>query len=101
MFFISILLHYRRQRYGAREPHDFLIPGLSARIFFPMPVPVKSSWHAGGHVGVRSRRRPGDGEPFQVFFFIVLPIMAGGARGGAIQLSQSASPLMHMDRGGI
>ncbi|MFV9174391.1 2-hydroxycarboxylate transporter family protein [Klebsiella oxytoca] len=38
-------------------------------------------------------------EPFQVFFFIVLPIMAGGVGEGAIPLSIGYAALMHMDQG--
>ncbi|MVZ47613.1 2-hydroxycarboxylate transporter family protein, partial [Escherichia coli] len=37
--------------------------------------------------------------PFQVFFFIVLPIMAGGVGEGAIPLSIGYAALMHMDQG--
>ncbi|MGG5901415.1 2-hydroxycarboxylate transporter family protein, partial [Escherichia coli] len=38
-------------------------------------------------------------EPFQVFFFIVLPIMAGGVGEGAIPLSMGYAALMHMEQG--
>ncbi|MBA1076730.1 2-hydroxycarboxylate transporter family protein, partial [Escherichia coli] len=38
-------------------------------------------------------------EPFQVFFFIVLPIMAGGVGEGAISLSMGYAALMHMEQG--
>ncbi|WP_142503025.1 2-hydroxycarboxylate transporter family protein [Klebsiella sp. 2680] len=38
-------------------------------------------------------------EPFQVFFFIVLPIMAGGVGEGAIPLSIGYAALMHMEQG--
>ncbi len=38
-------------------------------------------------------------EPFQIFFFIILPIMAGGVGEGAIPLSIGYATLLHMDQG--
>ncbi len=38
-------------------------------------------------------------EPFQIFFFIILPIMAGGVGEGAIPLSIGYAALLHMDQG--
>ncbi len=38
-------------------------------------------------------------EPFQVFFFLILPIMAGGVGEGAIPLSIGYATLLHMDQG--
>ena len=37
-------------------------------------------------------------EPFQIFFFIILPIMAGGVGEGAIPLSIGYATLLHMDQ---
>lgn len=38
-------------------------------------------------------------KPFDTFFFLVLPIMAGGVGEGAIPLSIGYSTIMHMDQG--
>jgi Na+/citrate or Na+/malate symporter len=38
-------------------------------------------------------------EPFQIFFFIILPIMAGGVGEGAIPLSIGYATILHMDQG--
>lgn len=38
-------------------------------------------------------------EPFQIFFFIILPIMAGGVGEGAIPLSIGYAALMNMEQG--
>lgn len=38
-------------------------------------------------------------EPFQIFFFIILPIMAGGVGEGAIPLSIGYATLLKMDQG--
>lgn len=64
------------------------------RIFFPMLC----GEIVGMVVGVGVGTAPGL-EPFQVFFFIVLPIMAGGVGEGAIPLSIGYAALMHMDQG--
>ncbi|MBG2644404.1 2-hydroxycarboxylate transporter family protein [Klebsiella michiganensis] len=64
------------------------------RIFFPMLCGEIVGMLVG--VGVGSALGL---EPFQVFFFIVLPIMAGGVGEGAIPLSIGYAALMHMDQG--
>lgn len=64
------------------------------RIFFPMLCGEIVGMVVG--VGVGSALGL---EPFQVFFFIVLPIMAGGVGEGAIPLSMGYAALMHMDQG--
>jgi Na+/citrate or Na+/malate symporter len=38
-------------------------------------------------------------DPFQIFFFLILPIMAGGVGEGAIPLSIGYAALLHMDQG--
>lgn len=64
------------------------------RIFFPMLCGEVVGMLAGVGVGTALGL-----EPFQVFFFIVLPIMAGGVGEGAIPLSIGYAALMHMDQG--
>ncbi|WOE66124.1 2-hydroxycarboxylate transporter family protein [Aeromonas allosaccharophila] len=64
------------------------------RIFFPMLcgeiVGMIVGMGAGLALGL---------EPFQIFFFIILPIMAGGVGEGAIPLSIGYATLLHMDQG--
>ncbi|WP_213976171.1 2-hydroxycarboxylate transporter family protein, partial [Serratia marcescens] len=38
-------------------------------------------------------------EPFQIFFFLILPIMAGGVGEGAIPLSMGYAAILHMEQG--
>ncbi|WP_154063419.1 2-hydroxycarboxylate transporter family protein [Klebsiella grimontii] len=64
------------------------------RIFFPMLCGEIVGMVVGVGVGTALGQ-----EPFQVFFFIVLPIMAGGVGEGAIPLSIGYAALMHMDQG--
>ena len=64
------------------------------RIFFPMLCGEIVGMVVGVGVGTALGL-----EPFQVFFFIVLPIMAGGDGEGAIPLSIGYAALMHMDQG--
>ena len=70
-----------------------LIQGV-LRIFFPMLCGEIVGMVVGVGVGTALGL-----EPFQVFFFIVLPIMAGGVGEGAIPLSIGYAALMHMDQG--
>lgn len=63
------------------------------RIFFPMLCGEIVGMLVGVGVGTALGL-----EPFQVFFFIVLPIMAGGVGEGAIPLSIGYAALMHMDQ---
>ncbi|MBX4757102.1 2-hydroxycarboxylate transporter family protein [Klebsiella sp. CVUAS 8534.2] len=64
------------------------------RIFFPMLCGEIVGMVVGVGVGTALGL-----EPFQAFFFIVLPIMAGGVGEGAIPLSIGYAALMHMDQG--
>ncbi len=64
------------------------------KIFFPMLCGEVVGMLVGIGVGTLLGM-----EPFQVFFFIVLPIMAGGVGGGAIPLSMGYAALMHMEQG--
>ena len=64
------------------------------RIFFPMLCGEIVGMVVGVGVGTALGL-----EPCQVFFFIVLPIMAGGVGEGAIPLSIGYAALMHMDQG--
>lgn len=64
------------------------------RIFFPILCGEIVGMVVGVSVGTALGL-----EPFQVFFFIVLPIMAGGVGEGAIPLSIGYAALMHMDQG--
>ncbi|MDU9090149.1 2-hydroxycarboxylate transporter family protein, partial [Klebsiella pneumoniae] len=64
------------------------------KIFFPMLCGEVVGMLVGIGVGTLLGM-----EPFQVFFFIVLPIMAGGVGEGAIPLSMGYAALMHMEQG--
>ncbi|WP_192456765.1 2-hydroxycarboxylate transporter family protein [Musicola keenii] len=64
------------------------------RIFFPMLCGEVVGMLVGMGVGISLGM-----DPFQVFFFLVLPIMAGGVGEGAIPLSIGYAALMHMDQG--
>ena len=62
------------------------------RIFFPMLCGEIVGMLVGMGVGLALGL-----EPFQIFFFIILPIMAGGVGEGAIPLSIGYATLLHMD----
>lgn len=64
------------------------------RIFLPMLCGEVVGMLAGMGVGLALGL-----EPFQIFFFIILPIMAGGVGEGAIPLSIGYATLLHMDQG--
>lgn len=64
------------------------------RIFFPMLCGEIVGMLVGMGVGLALGM-----EPFQIFFFIILPIMAGGVGEGAIPLSIGYAALLHMDQG--
>jgi Na+/citrate or Na+/malate symporter len=64
------------------------------RIFFPMLCGEIVGMIVGMGVGMALGL-----EPFQIFFFIILPIMAGGVGEGAIPLSIGYATLLHMDQG--
>ncbi|WP_429020080.1 2-hydroxycarboxylate transporter family protein [Aeromonas allosaccharophila] len=64
------------------------------RIFFPMLCGELVGMIVGMGVGLALGL-----EPFQIFFFIILPIMAGGVGEGAIPLSIGYATLLHMDQG--
>lgn len=64
------------------------------RIFFPMLCGEIVGMLVGMGVGLALGM-----EPFQIFFFIILPIMAGGVGEGAIPLSIGYATLLHMDQG--
>lgn len=64
------------------------------RIFFPMLCGEVVGMIVGMGVGLALGL-----EPFQIFFFIILPIMAGGVGEGAIPLSIGYAALLHMDQG--
>ncbi|MCS2169637.1 2-hydroxycarboxylate transporter family protein [Scandinavium sp. TWS1a] len=64
------------------------------RIFFPMLCGEVVGMVVGMGVGMALGL-----EPFQIFFFIILPIMAGGVGEGAIPLSIGYATLLHMDQG--
>lgn len=70
-----------------------LIQGF-VRIFFPMLCGEIVGMVVGMGVGLALGL-----EPFQIFFFIILPIMAGGVGEGAIPLSIGYAALLHMDQG--
>ncbi|MFP1725146.1 2-hydroxycarboxylate transporter family protein [Lonsdalea quercina] len=72
---------------------ETLIQGF-IRIFFPMLCGEIVGMLVGVGVGVALGL-----DPFQVFFFLVLPIMAGGVGEGAIPLSIGYATLLHMDQG--
>ena len=64
------------------------------RIFFPMLCGEIVGMLVGMGVGLLLGL-----EPFQIFFFIILPIMAGGVGEGAIPLSIGYATILHMDQG--
>ena len=64
------------------------------RIFFPMLCGEVVGMLVGMGVGLSLGM-----EPFQIFFFLILPIMAGGVGEGAIPLSIGYAALLHMDQG--
>ncbi|MBU9837224.1 2-hydroxycarboxylate transporter family protein [Rahnella sp. L72c] len=64
------------------------------RIFFPMLCGEVVGMLVGMGVGLALGM-----EPFQIFFFLILPIMAGGVGEGAIPLSIGYATLLHMDQG--
>jgi len=64
------------------------------RIFFPMLCGEIVGMLVGMGVGLALGL-----EPFQIFFFIILPIMAGGVGEGAIPLSIGYAALLNMDQG--
>ena len=70
-----------------------LIQGL-LRIFVPMLCGEIVGMLVGMGVGLALGL-----EPFQIFFFIILPIMAGGVGEGAIPLSIGYAALLNMDQG--
>ncbi|KAB8312873.1 malate permease [Erwinia endophytica] len=72
---------------------DTLIQGFM-RIFFPMLCGEIVGMLVGMGVGLSLGM-----EPFQIFFFIILPIMAGGVGEGAIPLSIGYAALLHMEQG--
>ncbi|MGU5652929.1 2-hydroxycarboxylate transporter family protein [Aeromonas allosaccharophila] len=72
---------------------QILIQGF-LRIFFPMLCGEIVGMIVGMGVGLALGL-----EPFQIFFFIILPIMAGGVGEGAIPLSIGYATLLHMDQG--
>ncbi|WP_105875027.1 2-hydroxycarboxylate transporter family protein [Cronobacter malonaticus] len=64
------------------------------RIFFPMLCGEVVGMLVGMGVGIALGM-----EPFQIFFFLILPIMVGGVGEGAIPLSIGYATLLHMDQG--
>ncbi|NIY47726.1 2-hydroxycarboxylate transporter family protein [Cedecea colo] len=64
------------------------------RIFFPMLCGEVVGMLVGMGVGLALGL-----EPFQIFFFLILPIMAGGVGEGAIPLSIGYATLLHMEQG--
>ncbi|NMP27867.1 2-hydroxycarboxylate transporter family protein [Rahnella sp. SAP-1] len=64
------------------------------RIFFPMLCGEVVGMLVGMGVGLALGM-----EPFQIFFFLILPIMAGGVGEGAIPLSLGYAALLHMEQG--
>ncbi|MCG8708247.1 2-hydroxycarboxylate transporter family protein [Brenneria sp. 4F2] len=64
------------------------------RIFFPMLCGELVGMVVGMGVGLALGM-----DPFQIFFFLILPIMAGGVGEGAIPLSIGYAALLHMDQG--
>ena len=64
------------------------------RIFFPMLCGEIVGMLVGMGVGLALGL-----DPFQIFFFIILPIMAGGVGEGAIPLSIGYAALLNMDQG--
>lgn len=72
---------------------NVLIQGF-LRIFFPMLCGEIVGMLVGMGVGMALGL-----EPFQIFFFIILPIMAGGVGEGAIPLSIGYAAILNMDQG--
>ncbi|NDL63445.1 2-hydroxycarboxylate transporter family protein [Acerihabitans arboris] len=64
------------------------------RIFFPMLCGEVAGMLVGMGVGLMLGL-----PPFQIFFFLILPIMAGGVGEGAIPLSIGYAALLHMEQG--
>ncbi|MEL7628568.1 2-hydroxycarboxylate transporter family protein [Pectobacterium aroidearum] len=64
------------------------------RIFFPMLCGEIAGMLVGMGVGIALGL-----DPFQIFFFLILPIMAGGVGEGAIPLSIGYATILHMDQG--
>ncbi|KHN56550.1 2-hydroxycarboxylate transporter family protein [Pectobacterium fontis] len=64
------------------------------RIFFPMLCGEVAGMLVGMGVGMALGL-----DPFQIFFFLILPIMAGGVGEGAIPLSIGYATILHMDQG--
>ncbi len=64
------------------------------RIFFPMLCGEVAGMLVGMGVGLMLGM-----PPFQIFFFLILPIMAGGVGEGAIPLSIGYAALLHMEQG--
>ncbi|AUH01125.1 2-hydroxycarboxylate transporter family protein [Pectobacteriaceae bacterium CE70] len=64
------------------------------RIFFPMVCGEVVGMLVGMGVGMALGM-----NPFHIFFFLVLPIMAGGVGEGAIPLSMGYATLLHMEQG--
>lgn len=64
------------------------------RIFFPMLCGEIAGMVVGMGVGMALGL-----DPFQIFFFLILPIMAGGVGEGAIPLSIGYATILHMDQG--
>lgn len=64
------------------------------RIFVPMLCGEVVGMLVGMGVGITLGM-----DPFQIFFFLILPIMAGGVGEGAIPLSIGYAALLHMDQG--
>ncbi|TCV95211.1 2-hydroxycarboxylate transporter family protein [Biostraticola tofi] len=70
-----------------------LIQGVM-RIFFPLLCGEVVGMSVGMGVGMALGM-----EPFHLFFFLLLPIMAGGIGEGAIPLSMGYAVLLNMDQG--
>ncbi len=64
------------------------------RIFFPMLCGEVAGMIVGMGIGMMLGL-----PPFQIFFFLILPIMAGGVGEGAIPLSIGYAALLHMEQG--
>ncbi|MCL2899978.1 2-hydroxycarboxylate transporter family protein [Brenneria tiliae] len=64
------------------------------RIFFPMLCGEVVGMVVGMAVGIALGM-----DPFQIFFFLILPIMAGGVGEGAIPLSIGYATILHMEQG--
>ncbi|MDF7680517.1 2-hydroxycarboxylate transporter family protein [Enterobacteriaceae bacterium ESL0689] len=72
---------------------EVLIQGF-LRIFFPMLCGEIAGMVVGMGVGMALGL-----EPFQIFFFIILPIMAGGVGEGAIPLSMGYAAILNIEQG--